>query len=70
MKLLSTLLLATAVSAIPQATQNVNTCAENILVIARGSTEGGNVVSTEKTVYFLFESLVIANPYSFFSRAP
>jgi hypothetical protein len=53
MKLIATILLAAAVSAFPQNTWNVESCVDNILVIARGSTEPGNVVSIYKAVNYL-----------------
>jgi hypothetical protein len=44
MRLITTLVLAAVVTALPQSTQTLGACADNILVIARGSTEPGNVV--------------------------
>lgn len=64
MKLVATILLVAAVSAVPQTTWNVGTtCADNILVIARGSTEPGNVVSTWRAVHLLVGSPIRANTY-------
>jgi hypothetical protein len=54
MKLIASLLLVAAVSAAPQTSWSVGaTCADNILVIARGSTEPGNVVSNYLLLHYL-----------------
>ncbi|KAF2663347.1 cutinase [Microthyrium microscopicum] len=42
MKVVGAIVLATAVSALPQGSWNVDTCPDNILIVARGSIEQGN----------------------------
>jgi hypothetical protein len=59
MKLLTAILLsAAAVSAAPQNSWSLSSCVDNVLIIARGSTEPGNVVCLFTIAYHLWLQLI------------